>query len=198
MSGIRRRDRSGLGDTASGAPARSGAAQPRRRRGRCRGVRGRSIRLYGGRSRRRRQRAARKPLPALPAIRSIWPEGERLDLLRARLRIRPHIDRRVAADKAPADRGREKRGPRSAGALSPQPSSGVWGRIRSRTRRRWRLQPRPDRPDRRRAGGAAYRAAASSCVGETGLRTNEWIALERRDMDRAGAVVVQRRFSRGS
>jgi integrase len=34
-------------------------------------------------------------------------------------------------------------------------------------------------------------------VAETGLRTNEWIALERRDIDRAGAVVVQRRFSQG-
>ncbi len=33
---------------------------------------------------------------------------------------------------------------------------------------------------------------------ETGLRTNEWIALERRDVDRSGAaVVVQRRFSQG-
>ncbi len=32
---------------------------------------------------------------------------------------------------------------------------------------------------------------------ETGLRTNEWIALERRDLDRSGpAVVVQRRFAR--
>jgi integrase len=33
---------------------------------------------------------------------------------------------------------------------------------------------------------------------ETGLRTNEWIALERRDVDRAGrAIVVQRRFAGG-
>jgi integrase len=33
---------------------------------------------------------------------------------------------------------------------------------------------------------------------ETGLRTNEWVALERRDVDRQGrAVVVQRRFSDG-
>lgn len=33
---------------------------------------------------------------------------------------------------------------------------------------------------------------------ETGLRTNEWIALERRDVDRAGrAVTVQRRFADG-
>ena len=32
---------------------------------------------------------------------------------------------------------------------------------------------------------------------ETGLRTNEWIALERRDIDRAEAVTVQRRFSHG-
>ena len=33
---------------------------------------------------------------------------------------------------------------------------------------------------------------------ETGLRTNEWAALERRDLDLAGkAVTVQRRFSRG-
>jgi integrase len=33
---------------------------------------------------------------------------------------------------------------------------------------------------------------------ETGLRTNEWVALERRDVDRAGrAVVVQRRVSDG-
>jgi integrase len=34
-------------------------------------------------------------------------------------------------------------------------------------------------------------------VAETGLRTNEWVALERRDVDRAGAVTVQRRFSQG-
>lgn len=34
-------------------------------------------------------------------------------------------------------------------------------------------------------------------VAETGLRTNEFIALERRDIDRAGAVIVQRRFSQG-
>ncbi len=33
---------------------------------------------------------------------------------------------------------------------------------------------------------------------ETGLRTNEWVALERRDVDRAGrAVTVQRRFADG-
>jgi integrase len=33
---------------------------------------------------------------------------------------------------------------------------------------------------------------------ETGLRTNEWIALERRDLDRAGqAVTVQRRYADG-
>lgn len=33
---------------------------------------------------------------------------------------------------------------------------------------------------------------------ETGLRTNEWVALERRDLDRAGrAVAVQRRFADG-
>jgi integrase len=33
---------------------------------------------------------------------------------------------------------------------------------------------------------------------ETGLRTNEWTALERRDVDRAGgAVTVQRRYSNG-
>jgi integrase len=33
---------------------------------------------------------------------------------------------------------------------------------------------------------------------ETGLRTNEWVALERRDLDRSGpAVVVQRRFADG-
>jgi integrase len=33
---------------------------------------------------------------------------------------------------------------------------------------------------------------------ETGLRTNEWVALERRDVDRAGrACVVQRRFAAG-
>ena len=33
---------------------------------------------------------------------------------------------------------------------------------------------------------------------ETGLRTNEWVALERRDVDRAGrAVVVQRRYANG-
>jgi integrase len=33
---------------------------------------------------------------------------------------------------------------------------------------------------------------------ETGLRTNEWVAVERRDVDRSGpAVVVQRRFADG-
>jgi integrase len=33
---------------------------------------------------------------------------------------------------------------------------------------------------------------------ETGLRTNEWVALERRDVDRSGpAVIVQRRFADG-
>ena len=33
---------------------------------------------------------------------------------------------------------------------------------------------------------------------ETGLRTNEWVALERRDLDRAGrAVTVQRRYADG-
>jgi hypothetical protein len=33
---------------------------------------------------------------------------------------------------------------------------------------------------------------------ETGLRTNEWTATERRDVDRSGpAVVVQRRYSDG-
>jgi integrase len=34
-------------------------------------------------------------------------------------------------------------------------------------------------------------------VAATGLRTNEWIALERRDIDRGQAVTVQRQFSRG-
>jgi integrase len=34
---------------------------------------------------------------------------------------------------------------------------------------------------------------------ETGLRTNEWVALERRDLDRSGrAVLVERRFSDGT
>jgi integrase len=34
---------------------------------------------------------------------------------------------------------------------------------------------------------------------ETGLRTNEWVALERRDLDRPGrAVAVQRRFADGA
>ncbi|HXV02692.1 MAG TPA: site-specific integrase [Gaiellaceae bacterium] len=34
---------------------------------------------------------------------------------------------------------------------------------------------------------------------ETGLRTNEWVALERRDVDRAGrAVTVQRRYADGA
>lgn len=44
--------------------------------------------------------------------------------------------------------------------------------------------------------GAAY-GPLVVFVAETGLRTNEWIALERRDVDRAGAVTVQRRFSQG-
>jgi integrase len=35
-------------------------------------------------------------------------------------------------------------------------------------------------------------------VAETGLRTSEWVALERRDLDRtAGAVNVQRRYATG-
>ena len=35
-------------------------------------------------------------------------------------------------------------------------------------------------------------------VAETGLRTNEWVALERKDLDRPGAVVsVQRRYAGG-
>ena len=34
-------------------------------------------------------------------------------------------------------------------------------------------------------------------VAETGLRTNEFVALERKDIDRAGAVTVQRRYSQG-
>jgi integrase len=34
-------------------------------------------------------------------------------------------------------------------------------------------------------------------VAETGLRTNEWVALERRDVDRAGAITVQRRYAKG-
>jgi integrase len=35
-------------------------------------------------------------------------------------------------------------------------------------------------------------------VAETGLRTNEWVALERRDVDKAGrAVAVQRRYAEG-
>jgi integrase len=34
---------------------------------------------------------------------------------------------------------------------------------------------------------------------ETGLRTNEWVALERRDLDRSGpAVLVQRRYADGA
>jgi len=34
---------------------------------------------------------------------------------------------------------------------------------------------------------------------ETGLRTNEWVALDRRDVDRVGqAVTVQRRFADGT
>jgi integrase len=34
---------------------------------------------------------------------------------------------------------------------------------------------------------------------ETGLRTNEWIPLERRDVDRSGpAVLVQRRYANGT
>ncbi len=43
--------------------------------------------------------------------------------------------------------------------------------------------------------GPSYGALVAFAA-ETGLRTNEWVALERRDVDRAGpAVTVQRRFA---
>jgi len=46
--------------------------------------------------------------------------------------------------------------------------------------------------------GALYGALVVVVAAETGLRTNEWIALERRDLDRAGRVVtVQRRYADG-
>jgi integrase len=45
--------------------------------------------------------------------------------------------------------------------------------------------------------GAAYGPLIVFAT-ETGLRTNEWVALERRDIDRnAGAVTVQRRYADG-
>jgi integrase len=45
--------------------------------------------------------------------------------------------------------------------------------------------------------GPAYGALAVFAA-ETGLRTNEWVALERRDLDRAGrAATVQRRYADG-
>jgi integrase len=45
--------------------------------------------------------------------------------------------------------------------------------------------------------GPLYGALAVVAA-ETGLRTNEWVALERRDLDRAGrAVTVQRRYADG-
>jgi len=67
-------------------------------------------------------------------------------------------------------------------------------------------QPRPDelRPFTREEVDALaleLGAVFGSLVvfaAETGLRTNEWVALERRDVDRQGrAVVVQRRFADG-
>ncbi len=58
------------------------------------------------------------------------------------------------------------------------------------------LQPGGDRRDRDRAWRSSRPAAVFAV--ETGLRTNEWIALERRDVDRAGrAVVVERRVADG-
>jgi integrase len=45
--------------------------------------------------------------------------------------------------------------------------------------------------------GPLYGPLVVFCA-ETGLRTNEWTALERRDIDRSGpAVTVQRRYSGG-
>jgi integrase len=46
--------------------------------------------------------------------------------------------------------------------------------------------------------GAVYGPLAVFAA-ETGLRTNEWVALERRDLDRSGsAVTVQRRYADGT
>jgi integrase len=56
----------------------------------------------------------------------------------------------------------------------------------------------PDEVDRLAAELGPLHGALVVFAAETGLRTNEWVALERRDVDRAGgAVTVQRRHADG-
>jgi integrase len=65
--------------------------------------------------------------------------------------------------------------------------------------RRTELHPfAPEEIDRLAAELGPVDGALAIFAAETGLRTNEWIALERRDLDRAGrAVLVQRRYAGG-
>ena len=86
----------------------------------------------------------------------------------------------------------------SAGATSAQPGIEQPAATRSRALRSCCLLAarRSTRsPRARTVVGARW----SCSLAETGLRTNEWAALERRDVDRSGrACVVQRRFADGS
>src|SRR5262249_44710896 len=111
-----------------------------------------------------------------------------------------------------------------AGGIRPGPDREPVGRVDDdRVRGQERGAPRPrrrlqDRELVRRPGGAgegadrpprgdeALEAELGPTYGplvvfaaETGLRTNEWVALERRDLDRSGpAVMVQRRYAGGA
>ena len=99
----------------------------------------------------------------------------------------------------PAHRGRcgRRSAPPSAGATSPATRPSTPAATRS---------PAPRSCCRSRAEEVDALAVELGPVygplvvfaAETGLRTNEWAALERRDIDRAGrAVIVQRRYADG-
>jgi integrase len=56
----------------------------------------------------------------------------------------------------------------------------------------------PDEVDRLAAELGPVYGPLAVLAAETGLRTNEWVAVERKDIDRAsGAVIIQRRYADG-